>query len=305
MRLIRLNNLIFIALFQILLRYRVIIPLLREQGIVPALTDCQFAMLVLATVAIAASGNAINDYFDIATDKINRPERQVVGTTLDRRYALLVHVVLTLVGIFVGLYLAFVMRRELYALIFVGVPIVLWLYSTHFKRLMFIGNLVVAALVSLTAYLVVSVEFTALTGELGAQVAENQACRSAWLYSTAYALFALATNLGREIIKDIEDVEGDAACGCRTLPVEMGVSYSKSVAVMVQVVIVAMTWAAFAVVERLQTPVMTAYLALTITLPTLAICVVVMRGRERKDFHRASQICKIVMAAGVLACLIS
>jgi 4-hydroxybenzoate polyprenyltransferase len=95
-----------VAVFQILLRYGIILPLLANAGIEPALTTAQFILLVIATTALTASGNVINDYFDVNVDKIKRPERVIVGNTLDRRTVLLIHVILTFLGVVCGFYIA-------------------------------------------------------------------------------------------------------------------------------------------------------------------------------------------------------
>lgn len=304
MRLMRVDNLVFIALFQILLRYCVVLPLLSAYGVEPALTTFQFVLLVVSIVAIAGSGNVINDYFDITTDQINRPDKQVVGIHIDRRGALLLHVVLTLVGIFGGLALAVIFRKETYALLFVGVPIILWFYSTTFKKQMLVGNIVVALLMALTAYLVVSMEFTALARTVGRKIVESNACSDAWNYATAYALFAMVSNLAREIVKDMEDMKGDAAIGCHTLPIEMGLTYSKAIVVALLVVLGAMVWGCYAMSARLQhTQGMLAYLIVGISAPIVVNMVMVIRGKESRDFRRASMACKATMMMGVLLML--
>lgn len=304
MRLVRIHNVLFVALFQILLRYCVVLPLLAAYGVEPSLTSFQFVLLVVTTTTLAASGNVINDYFDIAADQINRPERQVVGSVIERRGALLLHVLLTLVGLFCGLALAVFFHKETYALLFISIPIVLWFYSTLFKKQLLIGNIVVGLLTALTAYLVVSVEFTAIVRTSGRAIVESAACSAAWSYATAYALFALVSNLAREIIKDMEDVKGDAACGCRTLPIEMGIAYSKAIVVALLAVLLVMVWGAFGLSQRLQeTAGIVWYLVVGISLPLVANSFLVLRAQTSRDFHRASTMCKIVMLMGVLLML--
>ena len=219
LRLIRLPNVVFVALFQILLRYGIVLPLLAEANIEPVLTTLQFILLVTATTALTASGNVINDYFDVNVDKINRPDRVIVGNTIDRRTVLLIHVILTFIGVGCGLYIALWLHKELYAFVFIAIPVLLWFYSTLFKKQFLIGNLVVAILTAATAWIVVSAEFSALIVKVGNSITTTSPCQTAWTYCSVYAIFAFMVNVAREIVKDMEDAKGDAACGCRTFSI--------------------------------------------------------------------------------------
>ena len=97
----RFKNLFIIALLQILLRYALLIPILRHYGIEPVLTDQLFSLLVLGTLLFAASGYIINDYFDLRIDRINKPQKVIVGKHIKRRQALFLHVLLTAAGVFI------------------------------------------------------------------------------------------------------------------------------------------------------------------------------------------------------------
>lgn len=299
-RLVRLPNLITVALFQSLLHYALVVPYLESHGVPLGLSDAHFAILVIATVCMAAGGNAINDYFDVSADRINRPKRMVVGVSVDRRFALLCHVLLTLIGLFAGLYLAFVLRRPSLMLIFVAVPTILWFYSTHLKRMVLVGNIAVAFLIALTGYLVVSTDFAAIDRVSGPGITDREPLSHLWYLVCVYCIFGFIATLGREIIKDLEDVEGDRATKCRTLPVEMGVGYSKAVAVMVELFLVFCL--ALALGEYGGTTLLLAlYSIFAVAVPTIALCVFVVRAKERKHFTRASLLAKVVMLAGVLS----
>lgn len=305
LNLIRYKNLLIIAFFQALLRYGLILPILHSYGIEPALSNLHFALVVISTVLLAAAGNVINDYFDVRIDSINRPQRVIIGKYIERRSALLLHVILTLGGVFVGLYVSFVYRRESYALMFICVPFLLWFYSTYFKKQMLTGNLVVALLVALVAYLVVSVEFSALERKIGSQILASQACSLAWLYTTGFAAFAFLSNLIREIIKDMEDAEGDKAAGCHTLPIEMGMTNSKILVTLLLAFMIFMLWISYAMFHWLRDiPYVLPYFAIFLTLPSIVVGAMVWRGNDSKTFHNASQASKVIMLAGILFTLV-
>ncbi len=304
LRLVRLPNLIFIVAFQVLLRYWLILPLFVKIGVEPALSTLQFIMLVVATVCLAAGGNAINDYFDIEADKVNRPERQVVGHGVNRRSALLAHVVTTLIGIFAGIYLSYVLRRPAFLLLFVSLPVLLWFYSTHFKKQILVGNILVALLVALTGYMVVSVEFAALDRIPNGPDTSAVPLSWIWYLVCAYSVFAFISNLGREIIKDMEDAEGDEKAGCHTLVIELGTSYSKIIVLFIEIALLAGCALALAnIPDSINMFWPTIYSAIFIALPTIILCIMVYRGEQRKDFHKASMLSKMIMAAGLLSIL--
>jgi 4-hydroxybenzoate polyprenyltransferase len=169
-----------------------------------ALLDIRFFGLVLTTQMIAAGGYIINDYYDQKIDMINRPSRVIVGVTLKRRVALLAHLVLNLLAILIGFWI-----DPLIGLIHVFSSFVLWIYSNQLRRLPLIGNLSISTLSGLT-FLIVSVYF-----------------RQESKLVMIYALFAFTITLIREIIKDIEDVKGEAAYGCETIPVVWGIPGAK------------------------------------------------------------------------------
>ena len=301
-RLVRLPNLAFIVLFQVMLRYSLVLPMLAKFGVEPALSGAQFAMLVIATVCLAAGGNAINDYFDIEADKVNRPDRVVIGNVVNRRFALLTHVVTTLIGIFAGIYLSFILRRPAFLLLFVTLPVLLGFYSTHFKKQVLVGNLLVAILVALTGYMVVSVEFAALDRSNCPMSTNEPPLSWIWYIVCAYSVFAFICNLGREIIKDLEDAEGDGKAGCHTLAIELGPTYSKAVVTLVEAVLLAGCSLALGNIPSwIDTSRPTAYFVLLIAIPTAAMCAMVWSGHDRRAYHRASQLSKAIMAAGVMS----
>lgn len=295
-RLVRLPNLIAIIAFQTLLQYVLIVPHLRAMGAGDGLAPHLFALLVVATVCIAGGGNAINDYFDVQADMVNRPERVVVGGEVCRRQALLIHVVLTLVGFFAGGYVSFVLRRGSFLLMFLVVPAILWFYSTHFKRQFLSGNVIVASLVAFTGYIVVSADFAAIDRMPGGMDTSREPLSSIWYIVCAYCIFAFLTNLAREIIKDMEDAEGDKALGCKTLALELGEAYSKAVVVIIELFTAAMMGVAAWQVGQ---DGLTLYIGLFLILPTIVLCVMTIRSHGSADYHRMSILSKMVMMWGV------
>lgn len=301
LELIRYKNLVIVALLQYLLRYGLLLPILQHYGVEPSLSHFRFALLVITTLCFAASGYAINDYFDIKTDLINRPDRVLVSRRIKRREALLLHMVLTFVGVFTGFFLAYIARKETYMLVTVFVPAVLWFYSTNFKKYFFVGNLTVSLLTAMVPYVVVSLEFAVLARLRGNDIVQSEACATAWFWTTGFAFFSFVSNLMREIIKDLEDAKGDQAGGCRTLPIALGVRYTKVLVVLMAVFSVVALWAIFFQVPQLMESRFTLfYFILALTLPYLFLIWQVNKARQPHEFHQASTAAKIIMLTGIL-----
>ena len=301
LRLIRIKNLIIITLLQFLLRYGLIIPILEKHNIEPALSDINFFLLVFSTILLAASGYVINDYFDLRTDRINRPDNVIVGKLVKRRIALLLHVLFSFTGVFIGLYIAYITRKENYVFMYIFIPAILWSYSTTLKKQVLIGNLSIAFLTAVVPYLVVSLEFAALERVHGREIIDSTACSLAWFWTTGFAFFAFITTLTREIIKDIQDIEGDKAIGCKTLPIEIGVPYSKAIVSILSTASVIAIWLIFFLMDNFSAiPYATPYLLIFITLPYLYLIYTVTTATTSENFGRASAISKWIMLFGVL-----
>ena len=213
LKLFRLPNLIIIALLQYLIKYSLIIPF----GFEPILTDFEFGLLVLSTVFIAAAGYAINDYFDIQVDEINKKEEVVVGKSIKRRVAMALHLVLSFIGVILGFYLGYKAGNVNFGLIHIMASGLLWFYSTSYKRQFLIGNLVVSFLTALVVLMVPIFEITPVITQNTASAA-----KSVFLLISVYALFAFVTTFMREIIKDLEDFKGDNSMGYKTLAISWG-----------------------------------------------------------------------------------
>jgi 4-hydroxybenzoate polyprenyltransferase len=113
-----------------------------------------------------------------------------------------------------------------------------------------------------------------------------------------FALFAFLTNLIREIIKDIEDFEGDIAYGRNTVPVVIGVLSAKIVSISLITITISMLYLIwFFFVHDTITVI---YLSAGIVLPLLYVIYKLVKSSNRKQLHSASSVMKIVMLTGIL-----
>ncbi len=225
-QLIRYPNLLFIALTQSLFYHRIILPYLTKAGqSEPLLQETDFLLLLVSSVLIAAAGYIINDYFDIQIDNVNKPERLIIGKLIKRRWAMLLHLVLSLAGLFLSAVVSMHLNNLLLlALNFLSV-LMLLLYSSTFKKRLLIGNIIISVL---TAW-VVGVLFIAeiRLNDLAYMQLHQAALGSLYKVTLVYAGFAFIVSLIREVVKDMEDMEGDRRFGCKTMPISWGIPSTK------------------------------------------------------------------------------
>jgi 4-hydroxybenzoate polyprenyltransferase len=309
LKLIRWPNLLIVILTMVLMRYFIIEPLLSKvyvvllngnEEIVPLALQFpwyNFIFLVAATVFITAGGYVINDYFDIKTDLINRG-KVIVGTKIPRRKAMMWHTIFNIAGVAAGYYISCSSGYIWMGTLFLIVSGLLYFYSASYKRQFLIGNVIVAGLTAMVPFLVVMYEWPALYRFYTVNSAELPALNFLFYWVGGFSLFAFITTLSREIIKDIEDFEGDLAYGRNTIPVVIGIPASKIVAVSLIIITLAMLYIIwfFFVHDNITL----IYLSVAIVLPLLFVLYQVAVSRNRRQLHKASNIMKLVMLTGIL-----
>lgn len=312
-KLIRWQNLLIVILTMVLMRYAVLEPLLGKTGVillngtgeeVPMALQFHlfdFILLVIATVFLTAGGYVINDYFDIKTDLINKGE-VIVGTRIPRRQAMMWHNIFNVAGVLMGFYISWKAGYLLLGTMFLVVSGLLYFYSASYKRQFLIGNLVVASLVAMVPLLVVIYEWPALYRYYSLSAAKLPDFNFIIYWVGGFSVFAFFTTLTREIIKDIEDFEGDIAYGRNTVPVVIGNQAARIISVsliLLTIALLYLTWYIF-----INDTITLIYLSAAITLPLVYVIFKVVIGNNRKELHRASSVMKIVMLTGILYSLV-
>lgn len=309
LRLIRWKNLVIIIMTMVLMRYAIIEPLISKISIIPvsgALTDVpmelqspwyDFIILVVATLLITAGGYFINDYFDIKTDLVNKGE-VIVGTKIPRRKAMMWHNYLNLGGVASGFYISWKAGYFWLGMLFLVVSGLLYFYSASYKRQFLIGNVIVAILTAMVPMLVVIYEWPALYRYYEINSVETPHFNLILYWVGGFAVFAFISTLIREIIKDIEDFEGDSAYGRNTVPVAIGILSSKIVSVCLILIMIAMLYAVWYLF--IHDTITLIYLSAAIVLPLIVVIGLVAVSKTRPHLHRAGSLMKIVMLTGIL-----
>ncbi len=303
-KLVRYPNLIIIVLTQYLMRWGIMEPILGVNQFELQLSSFHFLLLVLSTVTITAAGYVINDYFDTHTDLLNKPRQVLVGTKIHRRFAMIFHIVLNVIGVGLGFYISFHVGMPYLGFVFLVVVGLLWFYSTTYKRQFLIGNLLVALLTAVVPLMVPLFEIPLLNVTYRDILIEHQTNFMYLLYWVlAFSFFAFLTNLMREIIKDMEDFEGDRVYGRNSLPVVLGMKGSR--VVVNTLALSTMAGLAYAYFRFLGDAISAVYFSLFLWLPLLFLIIKTIKADNKGDFRLLSHILKGMMLLGVLYALVA
>jgi 4-hydroxybenzoate polyprenyltransferase len=299
LRLVRSLNLLFIIITQVLFQYAIVVPMMSHQPVSPELSPLHFGLLCLSSVLIAAAGYIINDYFDLNIDRINKPGKIVVEKIIKRRWAIVWHWIFSFIGIAIGFYLSWKLRVFWLGFANTACVIVLWFYSTTFKKKLIIGNVLISLL---TAWVVMVIGFTTHYRLVTNSSAYETFNASRLLrFTFLYAGFAFIICLIREVIKDVEDMAGDIKYGCKTMPIVWGIHVSKVFAGTWLTVLAAALVIVFAYVLQLKWVFAAAYCLVLIIVPLLIALKRLKNAQTTADYHRLSGIIKFIMLTGILS----
>ena len=301
---LRLPNLVLVFLTQAIPYWCVLRPAIVKAGGIPVLNERTFGLLALATVLTTLAGYIINDYFDREIDLLNRPNEVVVGKWISPHVILVFYWLLqaTITLTSYQLYLHMPKPHTNWSLwLFPAVSFLLFLYAWQLKCTPFVGNLLVALLCGVTPLIMLIPESRPLWLASFPFPTEIRAAMGiVWMYG----LFGMITNLFREQIKDLEDVQGDAACRCNTTPVLRGVRFAKKTAgltgivVCMLMVLLLIFWQ-----DNMNQEWRIAAGVILLLFPAIVSMFLVFSAKDKRDFSRASLALKITMLSGIFLLL--
>jgi 4-hydroxybenzoate polyprenyltransferase len=299
-RLVRFPNLVFIAVTQILFYYGVILPF--AQGVSGASLHMQvdvFWALVAASVTIAAGGYIINDYFDLNIDRVNRPSSLVIEKSIKRRWAMVWHIVLSFAGLVLSFYVGYRLGNPLIGLGNLLVVILLWFYSTTFKKQLLVGNVVISLLTAWVVLILYACETQLDLANLEAP--QREYLSSVFKTAVLYGGFAFVISLVREVVKDMEDMEGDARYHCRTMPIAWGIPVTRSFTITWMIVLAAAVLILVVYTLQIHWWWMAIFMAVAVFLPSLLFMHRIRHASRSVEFAKHSRLLKGIMLAGIVS----
>ena len=309
-KLIRWSNLLIIALLMFIIRHFIF------QAGLPRLFSLQldvfnFSLLVLSVVLIAAGGNIINDIYDQETDEINKPHKKNIGTYISETMGWALYMFCTILGIGIGYYLAhYFLQDNSFLLFHLISPALLWVYASNLKKTALIGNIVVSLLAAFVPLIVLTFEYGAMLLTYWDIIQMNvlgNPFQYMFDWSFYLALFAFITTLIRELIKDIEDIEGDEQTQMKTLAVQIGIEKTKNAALILSTltaILLLVSALKFSLFEHNRMVILAYQIAVLIGLIVFSITKL-RKAQNKQDFHSVSSLWKIIMLLGFGTCIIS
>lgn len=287
-KLIRVENLILMALV-LYISHQYILN--KEQVSLPS---NYLILLIVSTIFIAAGGYVINDYFDIKIDKINKPDEMVLEKNIHRKAAILWHLFFSFLGLMGGLYLAFKIGHLSIVIIQIISILLLLVYSNILKRIFILGNLTIALLsgfLPLLPYIYVKLLHTQI----------SVITLNAIISLSAFAFF---TTLIRELIKDIEDMEGDKVGNRKTVPVVWGFLVSQVIVffLLLLLIIFLIPFIVYYGLNHQYNALL--YNLIFLILPAVVVIILLIAFNQPKQFRILSLLLKLIMLSGIIFYLI-
>ena len=303
LQLLRVGNLTFVAILLYVMEKWVATPLLQLEQFGELMPWWILTLLIVSVVGIAAGGYVINDYFDVKIDRINRPDNLVVTRIISRDAAMNLFYGLTAVGVIAGTVVAWWAHSWTLLFTYIVIPGLLWFYSASYKRMFLVGNLVVAFASAIVPLLVAIANADYLHHLYQNALAYSPIVGELYVWTGGFAIFAFLLTWVREIVKDIEDIEGDREMECRTLPIVWGDKVAKIIATLLLMAIaILIVYMLFAVLpfshEWKSLP--TRYVVFGLIVPILCSIVLLWAANNRTEYHRVQTIIKFAMFMGML-----
>jgi len=260
-----------------------------------SLADWQYFLLVLSTVCIAAGGYTINNIMDQKSDLDNKPNDVVVGKSISEAMAYNLYIAFTLVGVGIGFYLSNVISKPSFVTVFILCAALLYIYATSLKQIMIVGNIIVALLLSFSIIIIGLFEIFPATYD-----GNQQRMSTVFSILVDFAVIAFIINVIREMVKDLEDVNGDYNHGMQTLPIVLGVSRTtKLVFALSFIPILTILYYVYNYMFQLQFA--TIYILGFIVGPLLYFSIKIWTAKTQKEFHHLSNALKLVVFFGILS----
>ncbi len=302
LRLIRWPNLLIIAATMFLVRYSIVWPGLSPFGPEAITPMPLFILLVGAFMLIAAAGYIINDLSDTDVDSINKPDKMMIGKMISFRNANSLYLILNGFVVLIAAFLGYKLQSWRLTLILLMMIGLLYFYSRRYKRMNLIGNIVVAVASSMSLIIVWLTDFFYLSRREGLFEEASVSFPTITALLMAYTLFSFLTSMIREMVKDVEDVQGDTRYGCQTFPVVAGVRAARIFLLLMSVILLVLMflWQYNLYLKTFYTAAIVLFVS-----DFLAVYLIILlaRAREKQQFHYISGVVKLLMVSGLISLL--
>ena len=294
-KILRPVNLLMIAVTQSIMYFLIVLPFIETYDFPALLGRFQVILFIMITVLIAAGGNVINDIYDAELDLINKPERTFVGNTISKNGAWWLYILLTIAGAVITIYLGIIAGKQTLVFIYPLAASLLYFYSSHLKFRFLIGNLVVALFTAFVIWIML------LSHDALLQQPDQPATR----LLIAFGVFSFFSNLIREIVKDLEDKDGDIQAGAKTMGAILPLKQ-------VKVIIFSLAFLLFSClifdslnyISELYDFRSNIFMGVFLIAPLVLMMLKLSKANDKKSFAAISRFLKMYMLAGLMLCML-
>ena len=289
----------------LLVYYCVMSPLSYYSAVDVFPSSIAFCLLVMSLIFIVAGGYVVNDYFDVETDMINKPNKLLIPNVFSLKETKLFYVILTFIGLVSGLISSIMVLNVKFYMLFSVIVLItcfLYSYSSTYKKKFFVGNLIVSFLVAIAVFLPYMFEILYLSDNLLMLSTCKDLAKNVVYFVVIYTVFAFLLTLIREIIKDAEDADGDGKTHCRSIPVICGLNRTKTVLYILVILLFLFLLVYGFILFELKLFMAFAFI-MFVGLSLVLLIVKIYKAKEYKDFHSLSTLAKLMMSIGLLSML--
>jgi 4-hydroxybenzoate polyprenyltransferase len=301
LQLIRWKNLLFLGVLQTLMFFGIIKPLMAKYAITLPYEYPIFGLLLAATLFIAAGGYIVNDYFDTKIDQINKPTEVIVGNKISRNAAGWAFQICFALGIACGIALGILLSKLNIAILFAVISGMLWFYSSSYKRIFLLGNLVISLCSFLSVFSIGYLSAISLENKYGALIYNTSILNEVYGWCAAFGLFAFLYTFIREVVKDVEDIEGDREMECHSLPIVLGINTTKIVLTVITLISTLIVgYFCFYLNPFTTDNITTKYYIFGVLVPSFILIFWIGKAAKRRDWMQISTFVKFIMLVGTL-----
>jgi len=185
-----------------------------------------FVLATLLVFLMAGAGNVINDVFDCKIDAVNKPDRPIPSGKITLKNARIYAGILYTISILISLVISYLINNFWFFVMIICSAVIIYAYSRYFKVMPLVGNIIVGGMIG---FCIILGGFILLCTTKDWNI---------FKVSLYIGLFSAVLNVARELVKDMEDVRGDQACGARTFPILYGKKSSSVITIVLLAVAV-------------------------------------------------------------------
>ncbi len=254
-----------------------------------------FGLMVMITMLIAVAGYLINDFQDIDIDLVNRPDRPSVNGNFNPGVLKGSAYTLSLLSLAGMMLLSYLMGTPTPLIPLILALITVWWYAIRLKKSLVWGNLAVSLMSSLTLGMAWLFEWILLQ-QSGITLYETKPITQ---IAVGIVMFAFLLSFIREILKDVEDLEGDSSYGCKSVPVVIGVTRTKSLLIGLSILLLVLLIIGQVYLSRMDFPLVLAWLIIAVEIPVIVLIILILRAKSKQSFHFLSTFLKWIMVGGI------